>query len=379
MASTFTDLLRFEKQNPGENEDTWGDNVNTVFEMVEDAIAGMAFISTTGGTTTLSTNNSVTDESRMAILKISGALVSNATIVIPSSSRIYWVWNNTTGSFTVTVKTAAGTGVEITQGVKTAIVCDGTTCYAPIFAAASGATIDGLTVTTALTVLCNLVMSGKAVVFAGTDVAAHATTMNIWATNYAGITGAATTITNFAAAPQAGAEVELYCNAAHTFTHSANMIIQGGATLTVEAGDRIRVRASSTTTFILEWIPYAPFATNAQAQTGTNTIKSVTPAALRATAFALGQTYSDMTASRASGVTYTNSTGKSIAVSMWALTGGTTNMACVCFVSGVEIQRNSLYSNGSGYTAHAHFVVPAGATYSIAIQNATLNKWYELR
>jgi hypothetical protein len=129
MASTFTDLLRLEKQNPGENEDTWGNNVNTVFELVEDAITGMATVSTTGGTTTLTTNNSVTDESRMAILKITGTLTSNAIIVVPSSVKKYTVWNAAVqGAYTVSMKTSAGTAVVLGAG-KSQVMCDAASIY----------------------------------------------------------------------------------------------------------------------------------------------------------------------------------------------------------------------------------------------------------
>lgn len=125
MASSFTDLIRLEKQANGEGDSTWGDKVNIVFEMIEDAIAGMAIIYTTGGTYTLSANNSSTDESRMSALKITGVLVSNSTIIIPSSTKRYTVWNATTGAFTVTVKTAGGAGVSVLSGRKTDVFCDG--------------------------------------------------------------------------------------------------------------------------------------------------------------------------------------------------------------------------------------------------------------
>lgn len=125
MASTYTDILRLEKQADGENDSTWGAKANQVFEMIEDAIAGIAYISTTGGTTTLSTNNSSADEARMAILKISGALTSNATIIIPAQPKKYTIWNATSGSFTVTIRTSGGGGPALGAG-QSEIYCSGT-------------------------------------------------------------------------------------------------------------------------------------------------------------------------------------------------------------------------------------------------------------
>lgn len=130
MASTYTTRLRLEKMGDGENDATWGGKANTVFDLIDAAIAGMATIATTGGTTVLTANNSSSDEARCAILKATGALVSNATFQIPAQTKVYHVWNATTGSYTLTVKTSGGTGVAVTQGKKAIIFCDGTDCYA---------------------------------------------------------------------------------------------------------------------------------------------------------------------------------------------------------------------------------------------------------
>lgn len=126
MASTFTTLLRLCKQGQGENSNSWGTLLNTLIDLVDVSIAGMVSIATTGGTTTLTTANGTTDEARYAILKITGTLVSNSTIVVPASSKLYTVWNATSGAFTVTVKTSGGTGIAVTQGSKTTLFCDGT-------------------------------------------------------------------------------------------------------------------------------------------------------------------------------------------------------------------------------------------------------------
>jgi len=105
-----------------------------------------------------------------------------------------------------------------------------------------------------------LTMSGKSIVDANASVAAHATTSDIWsAGNYVTLTGAVLTFTDFADAPQAGAEVELYCNDAHVFTHNANLLIDGAVNFTAAAGDRVRVRAKSTSVFTLHPVLIAGF------------------------------------------------------------------------------------------------------------------------
>jgi hypothetical protein len=93
-------------------------------------------------------------------------------------------------------------------------------------------------------------MSGKSIVDANASVAAHATTAAVWLLgNYVTLTGSATVFTDVADAPQAGAEVELYCNAAHTFTNNANFIVDGATDFVADIGDRVVLRAQSTSVF----------------------------------------------------------------------------------------------------------------------------------
>lgn len=137
-----------------------------------------------------------------------------------------------------------------------------------------------------------IAMQNKAVLFSEVTVAAHATTANIWGANRTILSGAAVTFTDFADAPQIGAWVELYCNAAHVFTHNANLIIDGGATYTATPGDRILVRARDPgNVFELHLLRVAPVATptyggtiqqasQSEARAAVNTTKAVTPAGL---------------------------------------------------------------------------------------------------
>lgn len=55
-----------------------------------------------------------------------GALLANRNVIVPNTIQQYWVTNNTTGAFTLTVKTAAMSGVAITQTASTILYCNGT-------------------------------------------------------------------------------------------------------------------------------------------------------------------------------------------------------------------------------------------------------------
>jgi hypothetical protein len=54
-----------------------------------------------------------------------GLLTGNRSIIVPATVQQYWVTNSTTGSFTLTIKTAGGTGVIVSAGQRGIFYCDG--------------------------------------------------------------------------------------------------------------------------------------------------------------------------------------------------------------------------------------------------------------
>lgn len=125
--ATYSSRLRLVKQDTNENVNTWGAILNTQgLDMVDEAIAGVETVAVTGGTTTLTTSNGTTDVPRNAVLVFSGALTADQTVNVPATEKTWMVFNNTTGTYRLTIKTAAGTGVEIPQGAGRKIYCDGT-------------------------------------------------------------------------------------------------------------------------------------------------------------------------------------------------------------------------------------------------------------
>ena len=55
-----------------------------------------------------------------------GALTGNRNVIVPATVQQYWITNNTTGAYTVTIKTASGTGVVVPQGGAAILYCNGT-------------------------------------------------------------------------------------------------------------------------------------------------------------------------------------------------------------------------------------------------------------
>jgi hypothetical protein len=125
MASTASTILRLELMANGEKNATWGTAMVLNMQMMEAGIAGTEAISTTGGDTTLTNVDYTNDQAKKRILDVTGTLVSNATIIIPNTSRKYQVFNRTSGAFTLTIKTSGGTGILVTQSTTVEIYCDG--------------------------------------------------------------------------------------------------------------------------------------------------------------------------------------------------------------------------------------------------------------
>ena len=129
MASTYTTRLRLEKQGTGENANTWGDKTNDSFDLLDESIYGYAAKSVAGSSdVTLTNSNATADESRQSVLEFTGTLTGNINVLLPTTESRYIVYNNTAGSYTLTLATTGntGTGVAITQSSHAVCYSNGT-------------------------------------------------------------------------------------------------------------------------------------------------------------------------------------------------------------------------------------------------------------
>jgi hypothetical protein len=129
MATQYTTLLKLALPTQGELSGSWGDVVNNnITSMIEEAVAGLKTIDTwSSNSATLSTANGLTAESRAAMLNLTDSttdLSGAATLVCPTLSKVYIV-KNSTGQ-TVTINTASGNGIAISNGNTSIVFCDGT-------------------------------------------------------------------------------------------------------------------------------------------------------------------------------------------------------------------------------------------------------------
>jgi len=119
--------------------------------------------------------------------------------------------------------------------------------------------------------------------------------------------------------------------------------------------------------------------TNIPAANLTGTLPALDGSSLTGIAsIGVGQTWQNLTSSRALGTTYTNSTGSPIMFAVTVNTTATTNSKASISVDGLVVART--YPYASGVYTPMFAIVPNGSTYGASnVSNTTLNRWTELR
>ena len=146
MTVNYTTNLSLGQPVTGTESGTWGDDVNNaVTSYLDIAIAGGLAVTVTTADVTLtltqgtsSATNIGSTTAQYAILNVSGAMTAARNLIVPSSSRIYLINNNTTGGFALTVKGSATSGVTLVNGEKAHVFWNGTD-YAKLSNASGGA------------------------------------------------------------------------------------------------------------------------------------------------------------------------------------------------------------------------------------------------
>lgn len=126
MPTTYSSNLRLSLIGNGEQSGTWGTTTNTnLGSLLEQAITGVQVITMTNATYTLTSLNGAIDEARNAVLIVQGTNSAIQNIVAPAVEKVYVIANNTTGGFSVRIKTASSTGVLIPNGAALTVYFDG--------------------------------------------------------------------------------------------------------------------------------------------------------------------------------------------------------------------------------------------------------------
>lgn len=184
---------------------------------------------------------------------------------------------------------------------------------------------------------------------------ASASTINLTTaapnTRHINITGT-TTINGFTVT--AGQCYFVRFNGALTLTNGASLVTNRGANIAVAAGDTCVIRA-----------------------TAANTVEILCGDFLSEAALgARGQTWQNVTASRAANTLYTNTTGRPIVVKI--ITIATWPGSRSIMVNGVSVDYQEINSIWNGTMAQ-FAIVPAGATYQFGVAPVPVTQWMELR
>ena len=177
MTTQYTTLLGFALPVTGELSGTWGDTVNnSITQLEEDAIAGVATASVTSGNWTLSTTGSgASNEARKAILIPTGTPGVSRNILAPNSSKAYIVDNKSDAAVVLKGVTGPTTGITIAAAEKCLAAWNGSDFVkvgstlpistVPISSGGTGQT----TATAAFDALAPTTTQGDTIYFNGTD------------------------------------------------------------------------------------------------------------------------------------------------------------------------------------------------------------------
>ena len=178
MTTQYTTLLGFALPVTGELSGTWGDTVNnSITQLEEDAIAGVATASVTSGNWTLSTTGSgASNEARKAILIPTGTPGVSRNILAPNSSKAYIVDNQSDAAVVLKGVTGPTTGITIAAAEKCLAAWNGSDFVkvgstlpistVPISSGGTGQT----TATAAFDALAPTTTQGDTMYYNGTDV-----------------------------------------------------------------------------------------------------------------------------------------------------------------------------------------------------------------
>ncbi len=130
MASTFSTSQKFELIATGEKAGLWGSTTNTNLQLVEEAVGGYLSLDVASSDQTLTIANGASSNGRNMIIKFTGTLAGNRSVTVPDSiEKMYLIEDGTsrsTSDYTLTFKTASGTGVTMPVGSKMVVYSDGT-------------------------------------------------------------------------------------------------------------------------------------------------------------------------------------------------------------------------------------------------------------
>ena len=123
MASTYSTNLALELIGTGDQSGTWGSTTNTnLGTLIEQAVSGVVTQAMADSNQTITIPNGATGVARNMFIECTGALTAARQLIVPANKKIYFIFNNTTGGFAITVLVSGQTGVSVPNGKKVILV-----------------------------------------------------------------------------------------------------------------------------------------------------------------------------------------------------------------------------------------------------------------
>lgn len=152
MSNYYSTSLGLILQNAGENSNTWGSFLNTNFQtLLEQAIAYQTTITMANANYTLSSTNGALNESRSAVLIITGNQNATYSVIVPGVQKVYVITNSLNSGATAYIQVTGQAAYSIPNGDTVLVYCNGSTFTGLNYVATAG-TASGLTGTPNITV-----------------------------------------------------------------------------------------------------------------------------------------------------------------------------------------------------------------------------------
>lgn len=134
MATSYSNNLRLNLIGTGDQAGVWGVTTNTnLGTLLEAAIAGVASVPVTSISQALTAFNGAADQSRQAVVVLTGTPGGAATVYIPPATKVYIIKNSTNQVVTISAATAlngttptGGTTVAVPINKTVFLACDAT-------------------------------------------------------------------------------------------------------------------------------------------------------------------------------------------------------------------------------------------------------------